>query len=97
MKTSKYIACLDYKASYAPLTLDYKVLNAANILDAMNEAEQYLDKEKVYLITVMERKLLSMNVGTYLMEVYCLTDTLKGRAVQSGLIPHPKKFARKEV
>ncbi len=42
-------------------------------------------------------KLLSMNVGTYLMEVYCLTDTLKGRAVQSGLIPHPKKFARKEV
>ena len=29
MKTSKYIACLDYKASYAPLTLDYKVLNAA--------------------------------------------------------------------
>ena len=23
--------------------------------------------------------------------------TLKGRAVQSGLIPHPKKFARKEV
>ena len=42
-------------------------------------------------------KLLSVNVGTYLMEVYCLTDTLKGRAVQSGLIPHPKKFARKEV
>lgn len=56
MKTSKYIACLDYKASYSPLTLEYKVLNATNILDAMNEAERYLDKEKVYLITVMERK-----------------------------------------
>lgn len=73
LKTSKYIACLDYKASYAPLTLDYKVLNAANILDAMNEAEQYLDKEKVYLITVMERKsskpaagwMRGTKVGTY--------------------------------
>lgn len=73
MKTSKYITCLDYKASYAPLTLDYKVLNAANILDAMNEAEQYLDKEKVYLITVMERKsskpaagwMRGTKVGTY--------------------------------
>ncbi|WP_425365387.1 hypothetical protein, partial [Gemmiger formicilis] len=62
-----------YKASYAPLTLDYKVLNAANILDAMNEAEQYLDKEKVYLITVMERKsskpaagwMRGTKVGTY--------------------------------
>ncbi len=56
MKTSKYIACIDYKASYKPLTLEYKVLSATNILDAMNEAERYLDKEKVYLITVMERK-----------------------------------------
>lgn len=27
MKTSKYIACIDYKASYKPLTLEYKVLN----------------------------------------------------------------------
>ena len=56
MKTSKYIACIDYKASYAPLTLEYKALTANNALDAMNEAENFLDKEKVYLITVMERK-----------------------------------------
>ncbi len=56
MKTSKFIAYIDYKASYAPLTIEYKALNATNILDAMNEAEQFLDKEKVYLITVMERK-----------------------------------------
>lgn len=39
MKTSKFIAYIDYKASYAPLTLEYKALNATNILDAMNEAE----------------------------------------------------------
>lgn len=56
MKTSKYIACIDYKASYKPLTLEYKVLDANNILDAMNEAEKLLDGEKVYLIKVMERK-----------------------------------------
>lgn len=39
---NKYIVAIDYRANYKPLTIDYKMLKAENLLDAMNEAEQYI-------------------------------------------------------
>lgn len=47
---NEYIVAIDYSANYKPLTIDYKMLKAENLLDAMNEAEQYMDKETVYLL-----------------------------------------------
>ena len=47
---NEYIVAIDYSASYKPMTIDYKMLKAENLLDAMNEAEQYMDKETVYLL-----------------------------------------------
>lgn len=47
-----YIVCIDYKASYKPMFTEYKVLEAESLLDAMSEAEQYLDKDKVYLLNI---------------------------------------------
>lgn len=52
---NEYIVAIDYRANYKPLTIDYKMLKAENLLDAMNEAEQYMDKETVYLLKVMKR------------------------------------------
>lgn len=46
MKTSKYIACIDYKASYKPLLLEYKVLN-----NAKSEA-YWTDGEDVLLFAI---------------------------------------------
>lgn len=53
MKKS-YIVAIDYRATYKPMTTDYKVLEADNLLDAMSEAESYLDTEKVYLLIIMQ-------------------------------------------
>jgi hypothetical protein len=53
MKKS-YIVAIDYRATYKPMTTDYKVLEADNLLDAMSEAESYLDTEKVYLLNIMQ-------------------------------------------
>lgn len=52
---NEYIVANDYRANYKPLTIDYKMLKAENLLDAMNEAEQYMDKETVYLLKIMKR------------------------------------------
>lgn len=52
---NEYIVAIDYSANYKPLTIDYKMLKAENLLDAMNEAEQYMDKETVYLLKIMKR------------------------------------------
>lgn len=41
---NEYIVAIDYSANYKPMTIDYKMLKAENLLDAMNEAEQYMDK-----------------------------------------------------
>lgn len=51
---NKYIVAIDYSANYKPMTIDYKVLEADNLLDAMSEAESYLDTEKVYLLNIMQ-------------------------------------------
>ena len=53
MKKS-YIVAIDYRATYKPMTTDYKLLEADNLLDAMSEAESYLDTEKVYLLIIMQ-------------------------------------------
>lgn len=50
----KYIVCVDWKAGYSS-GFDYYPLKSDNILDAMEEAEQYIN-ENVYLITVMEKQ-----------------------------------------
>lgn len=50
---NEYIVAIDYRANYKPLTIDYKMLKAENLLDAMNEAEQYMDKETVYLLKII--------------------------------------------
>ena len=42
---NKYIVAIDYSANYKPMTIDYKVLEADNLLDAMSEAESYLDTD----------------------------------------------------
>lgn len=52
---NEYIVAIDYSANYKPMTIDYKMLKAENLLDAMNEAEQYMDKETVYLLKIMKR------------------------------------------
>ena len=43
---NEYIVAIDYRANYKPLTIDYKMLKAENLLDAMNEAEQYWTKKR---------------------------------------------------
>ena len=50
---NEYIVAIDYSANYKPMTIDYKMLKAENLLDAMNEAEQYMDKETVYLLKII--------------------------------------------
>lgn len=49
-----YIVAIDYRATYKPMTIDYKVLEADNLLDAMSEAEHYVDKDKVYLMKILQ-------------------------------------------
>ena len=33
---NEYIVAIDYSANYKPMTIDYKMLKAENLLDAMN-------------------------------------------------------------
>ena len=46
---NEYIVAIDYRANYKPLTIDYKMLKAENLLDAMNEAEQYMDLSLIHI------------------------------------------------
>ena len=51
---NEYIVAIDYLAKYKPMTIDYKMLEADNLLDAMSEAEQYMDEDKVYLLNILQ-------------------------------------------
>ncbi len=51
----KYIVSIDYKASYRPMTIERKVIEAADILEAMRIADKFFDEEKVYLLNIMEK------------------------------------------
>lgn len=49
----KYVICIDWKAAYKN-AIDYMVLNAQDIFEAMKEAEANFD-ENVYLMTIAEK------------------------------------------
>lgn len=51
----KYIIYIDYRASYKPMTCEYRELNAKNIAEAIIEADAIHDPETMYLIKIMEK------------------------------------------
>lgn len=54
---AKYIAVVDYRATFKPMTLTYHKLTANNIVDAMREvapAFSWENADKVYLISLLE-------------------------------------------
>lgn len=51
----KYILYIDYRASYKPMTSEYRALNAKNIAEAVIEADAIHNQETMYLIRIMEK------------------------------------------
>lgn len=51
---TKYIAAIDYKASYKS-GFDFVELESKNIVDAMEEANKRIDMENVYMVSVAEK------------------------------------------
>lgn len=76
---NEYIVAIDYSANYKPMTIDYKMLKAENLLDAMNEAEQYMDKETVYLLKIMKRSGAAHKVKGVDAQEATYTDVLTNR------------------
>lgn len=52
---AKYIVAIDYKASYRPMTIEYKVIKANDIFEAMQIADMLFDENTVYLLNIMEK------------------------------------------
>lgn len=51
----KYVICIDYRASYKPMTLEYRVLNANTMAEAVIEADEIHDQNTMYLVEIMEK------------------------------------------
>jgi uncharacterized caspase-like protein len=51
----KYILYIDYRASYKPMTVEYRELNAKNIGEAIIEADAIHNEETMYLLQLMEK------------------------------------------
>ena len=51
----KYVLYIDYRASYKPMTYEYRPMNAKNIAEAIIEADAVHDPETMYLIRIMEK------------------------------------------
>lgn len=51
----KYILYIDYRASYKPMTSEYRPMNAKNIAEAIIEADAVHNSETMYLIRIMEK------------------------------------------
>lgn len=54
---SKYVAVVDYRATFKPMTYTHHKLNATNIVDAMLEvapAFNWDNSDKIYLISILE-------------------------------------------
>ena len=51
----KYVLYIDYRASYKPMSIEYRPMNAKNIAEAIIEADAAHDPETMYLIQVMEK------------------------------------------
>lgn len=74
-----FIATIDYKVAHKN-SIDYKFLNADNLMDAMDEAETYLDTETVYLIKVAQADNAPCNVrGMKGFKSVTCTDLLTNR------------------
>ena len=51
----KYVLYIDYRASYKPMTYEYRPMNAKNIAEAIIEADAVHDTKTMYLIRIMEK------------------------------------------
>lgn len=51
----KYMVAIDYRACYRPMTIDYKMIEAKDILEAMAIADKLFDEDTVYLLNIMEK------------------------------------------
>lgn len=51
----KYVVCIDYSASYKPMTLEYRVLNASTMVEVVVEADEIHNQDTMYLIKIMEK------------------------------------------
>ena len=51
----KYVLYIDYRASYKPMTCEYRTMNAKNIAEAIIEADAVHDSETMYLVRIMEK------------------------------------------
>ena len=74
--TKTYTAMIDYKAGKKN-GFDFITLIATNLLDAMNEAEQYMT-EDTYLVHLMESKKFVTNRKTYKERLHSTSLTNRG-------------------
>lgn len=51
----KYILYIDYRASYKPLTSEYRAMTAKTMAEAIIEADAIHNRETMYLIRIMEK------------------------------------------
>lgn len=51
----KYVLYIDYKASYKPMSWEYKPLEAKTVEDAIIEADQIHNLDTMYLIRIMKK------------------------------------------
>ncbi len=49
----KYVLYIDYRASYKPLTSEYRKLEAKTLSDAMLEADKQYNPDTMYLMRIM--------------------------------------------
>lgn len=52
----KYIIYIDYRSSYKPMFIEYRILNAETIVEAVIESDAIHDPETMYLIRIMEKR-----------------------------------------
>ena len=51
----KFVLYIDYRATYKPMTAEYRALNAKTIAEAIIEADAIHNPETMYLIKIMEK------------------------------------------
>ncbi len=51
----KFAIGIDYKASYKPLTIETRLIEAADIYEAMAKADELFDEETVWCLNLYEK------------------------------------------
>lgn len=51
----KFVICVDYKASYKPLTLDWVAIEAKTLEEAIETADKMWNPETCYLMKIMKK------------------------------------------